>query len=92
MRGFEAPELRDGSAEPTMASDMFAFGKTLEKASEAMAAMPGETGLEALSDLFSQLAHENGGSRPTAAEALQHRYFTTDAARLRPWTLSPGPK
>jgi len=81
-RGFEAPELRDGSAEPTTASDIFAFGKTLEKASEAMAAMPGETGLEALSDLFSQLAHENGGSRPTAAEALQHRYFTTDAARL----------
>jgi serine/threonine protein kinase len=79
-RAFEAPELRDGSAKPTMASDMFAFGKTLEAAREAMAALPGDAGVAALSDLIGKLALVRDDARPTTAQALQHRYFTADAA------------
>jgi poly [ADP-ribose] polymerase 10/14/15 len=76
--GFVAPELHDGKTQPTRSSDMFAFGKTLDAAREAMAVLPGGAG--ALEDLIAQLATENAGARPTASQALQHRYFTTDAA------------
>jgi poly [ADP-ribose] polymerase 10/14/15 len=78
--GFIAPELHDCSAESTRPSDMFAFGKTLEKARIAMTALPDGHGGDALSDLIEQLVAADADARLTASQALQHRYFTTDAA------------
>jgi hypothetical protein len=78
--GFVAPELHDGRSEQTMATDVFALGRTLLKALEAMAALPEGSGREALASLVQQLTAADAGKRPTVSEALQHPYFTTDAA------------
>ena len=89
--GFIAPELVTGSALPTKASDMFAFGKTLEKAYDAANTCMdrvGRVGLDALTGLITELVVEDPDARLTALQALQHRYFTTDAAEEEARLLS----
>jgi hypothetical protein len=86
--GFIAPELLDGSAEPTRSSDMFAFGKTLGVARKAMAALPDGAGGAALADLIGKLVVADADARLTASQALQHPYFTTDAAETEARLLS----
>ena len=81
---FMAPELRrDGATEPTTMSDAFALGKTLDSVRSEMTSLRADVaGLEALDNLISQLVHEEASERPTAAEALHHPYFTTDAVTI----------
>jgi poly [ADP-ribose] polymerase 10/14/15 len=87
-KGFIAPELRDGD-DPTMQSDMFALGKTLEKARAAMEGLSGDVaGLGELESLAALLTKEDSTARPTAAQALQHAYFTTHAAQAEARLLS----
>eukprot|EP00854_Cymbomonas_tetramitiformis_P005445 gene5445-6600_t len=75
--GYLAPELgRDGAC-PTPATDMFAFGKTVE----ALLAMVDEEFISAeVVDLVQCLTLNYPGGRPSAAQASRHPYFTAAAA------------
>ena len=72
-----------------MASDMFAVGKTLERALVAMGGLDAATaGLAVLTELAARLTLPEPSERPTAAQALQHAYFTTAAAETEARLLS----
>ncbi|KAK3267259.1 hypothetical protein CYMTET_24173, partial [Cymbomonas tetramitiformis] len=74
--GYLAPELGRGGACPAPATDMFAFGKTVE----ALLAMVDEEFRTAeVADLIQGLTAEDPGGRPSAAQACRHAYFTAAA-------------
>ncbi|KAK3265981.1 hypothetical protein CYMTET_25369, partial [Cymbomonas tetramitiformis] len=88
--GYLAPELGRGGAGPTPATDLFAFGKTVE----ALLAMVDEGFQSAESaDLVQQLTVEDPGDRPSAAQACHHPYFAAAAGgRMgEPRTCAIGP-
>eukprot|EP00937_MAST-01D_sp_MAST-1D-sp2_P001926 g1926.t1 len=88
-QGFTAPELHAKGAHPTPASDMFACGRLLAEARAAMKDLDTDAaGLDALDDLIAQLTHDDAGARPTIAQALEHRYFTTDVVEREAELLS----
>ncbi|KAK3255948.1 hypothetical protein CYMTET_34894, partial [Cymbomonas tetramitiformis] len=70
---YVAPELRCEGAVPTSATDIFAFGKTLE----AVAAMlDGDDVGTDLRELIEELTVPEAAARPSAVHACGHRYFT----------------
>jgi poly [ADP-ribose] polymerase 10/14/15 len=77
--GYIAPELHVVGAKPTMPSDMYSLGKVFASALPFLSQLPEQSGSGALNKLITQLTHATPSSRPTAVEAAEHSYFTTDA-------------
>jgi serine/threonine protein kinase len=76
-QGFMAPDLLNGShAVPTIASDMWAFGKVLQHVKGALSDMYRQESTEqGLDDLAQKLMAENPIDRPLSDYVKAHRFF-----------------
>jgi hypothetical protein len=82
-----APEVRRFGGVPTSFSDMFSFGQVAHwlhfgaPVAAGGAAPQRHASNEALNELLAALLAEDPARRPSAAEALRHRYFVSERAR-----------
>ena len=78
---YMAPELQDinGIGVATCASDMYAFGRLVAEVREEMRHIDQQRAGDSLKDLVAKLTADDPQQRPTAAEALQHPFFTATA-------------